>query len=123
MDFMAKLTPVIQAKDGTPEKEVELKKLEEYLPKFTEILENRLKQNAGKPYIVGDKLSVADINLVSLFTNQVNPTLSFGPYIAKALEANATLAAYIKHHQENELKEYAETRKATIAAAVAAAAK
>ena len=81
-------------------------------PTWLDIIQKRLTSNTSQKYIVGDKLSIADILLAafaySRFLNEKNANKDVQLPIVEGYPA---LLAYIKGLGEEEFKEYFATRR------------
>lgn len=64
-------------------------------PIYLEAMANRLKKNEGSKYLVGDKLTIADITLSNfIFSNLYNDISKFGPGLRPMFEAYKVLVEY-----------------------------
>lgn len=57
------------------------KYLEEYLPKYLEVMQKRVIANGESKYIVGDKISIADIHIAGFIYSYL---LNEDCYLSKA---------------------------------------
>ena len=81
------------------------------LPTALGRFEKRLAENTSQNYLVGDSITIADIQLLSgLHSYILNEKFEMSSELKPVAITFPHLAAYAKFHSENTLKEYLATR-------------
>ena len=110
-DTMLQLAKIQWEQDADKKIELFTKWAGETFPATLAKLEKRLAANSSQHFLVGDKLTTADFGFLSaIFSFVHNDGFEHREPLQHSLAQNPLLAAYVKHHQENTLKEYLASR-------------
>jgi glutathione S-transferase len=83
---------------------------ENHLPRFYAAIERRIQQNATQKFLVGKKLTIADISLAGrTFGFAYNDKCPWKEPARKIFDANPGLKTWAKHMEE-EFADYLKTR-------------
>ena len=110
-DLQVSMGAVRYAQDEAKKKELAQAFITTTLPTSLERFEKRLAANTSQNYLVGDSLTIADIQLLSgLHSYILNEKFEMAGDLKSIAITFPHLAAYAKFHSETTLKEYLATR-------------